>query len=634
MLTPSHTHWSLALLLAFTSLAQGETSAPRSRRSPVYKNAFQQPLPIPAIKEPLATYTHPDTGVPIDFYQLEVKDFEKQFYPELKKAKVKGYDGTFPGPTFRVEKGRETVVRLVNRASNTSNLHLHGSYSRSPWDGWADDVVKSGEYKDHYYPNSVNGRTIWYHDHSNHFDAVNVYSGLFGMYQIIDSKLDEKIGIPSGPKYDIPLILSSHYFTADGDLTDESKEKSSIYGDTWLANGQIQPFLQVEPRKYRFHVLNGAVSRTLNFTIEDANQAISFSVIGSDSGIMASPASTKSLVATMAERWEIVVDFAPYAGKSLTMRATNMWSDMEFADSDKIMQFRVGGAPGPASRYVDQKSALPERFAGVDAQFPVDRISATRDFKMVSHMDLMWGINSYHMDDPMKRVLMRPPLGTIEKLIFRRMSSGTGSTSYWTHSIHLHLVDMKIVSRRKEDPTKLDGRDYLESYEKNAVKDIILLGSNEVVEVLAKYQPYPGVYMWHCHNAVHEDNGMMAVMNVTRLKDFGYTELDSQLEDPMDQRFRAQKYTGTDIEDVKTKILPGFAKLKAYPDPHKLEEFENKYWSSKSLPSAEESGENVVPNTDPDKQAMHNSHHGTATSTGTSPQSTTAPGAHGNHHGS
>jgi hypothetical protein len=54
---------------------------------------------------------------------------------------------------------------------------------------------------------------------------------------------------------------------------------------------------------------------------------------------------------------------------------------------------------------------------------------------------------------------------------------------------------MKIVSRRKEDPSKVEGRDYVEEYEKNAVKDVVLLGSNEVVEVLAKFQPYPGVYV-------------------------------------------------------------------------------------------------------------------------------------------
>jgi hypothetical protein len=128
---------------------------------------------------------------------------------------------------------------------------------------------------------------------------------------------------------------------------------------------------------------------------------------------------------------------------------------------------------------------------------------------------------------------------------------------------------------------------------------------------------------------------MMAVMNVTRLKDFGYSELDSQLEDPMDKRFQAQKYTGTNLDDVKNKVLPGFAKLKAYPDPHKLEEIESKYWSTKSLPSAEESGENDIPNTDPDKLALHNSHHGSSSSsTAMNSQATMASGSqHGSHHG-
>lgn len=37
---------------------------------------------------------------------------------------------------------------------------------RSPWDGWAEDTIIPGQYKDYYYPNSQNGRTLWYHDHA------------------------------------------------------------------------------------------------------------------------------------------------------------------------------------------------------------------------------------------------------------------------------------------------------------------------------------------------------------------------------------------------------------------------------------------------------------------------------------
>jgi hypothetical protein len=55
---------------------------------------------------------------------------------------------------------------------------------------------------------------------------------------------------------------------------------------------------------------------------------------------------------------------------------------------------------------------------------------------------------------------------------------------------------LQIISRRKDDPSKPEGRSSLELYEKDAVKDIALFGTNEVVEVLLKFQPYPGLYMW------------------------------------------------------------------------------------------------------------------------------------------
>jgi bilirubin oxidase len=106
-------------------------------------------------------------------------------------------------------------------------------------------------------------------------------------------------------------MFSSYYFTRTGDLTDESKERSSIYGDTWVINGKIQPFLNVEPRKYRFRVLNGAVSRTLNLTIEKDKNPIKMDVIASDGGLRQTPASTKSLVTGMGERWEVCLHSLP-----------------------------------------------------------------------------------------------------------------------------------------------------------------------------------------------------------------------------------------------------------------------------------------------------------------------------------
>jgi bilirubin oxidase len=136
-----------------------------------------------------------------------------------------------------------------------------------------------------------------------------MYQGLFGMYQIVDPKTEVPQGIPTDPRYDIPLLFTSHYFSASGALTDESRERASIYGDTWLANGAICPHLDVEPRKYRFRILNAAVSRTLNLTLERdggrRGSGVDMAVVASDGGIRPFPVVTRSLVIGMGERWEV-----------------------------------------------------------------------------------------------------------------------------------------------------------------------------------------------------------------------------------------------------------------------------------------------------------------------------------------
>lgn len=120
--------------------------------------------------------TNPITGKEIWYYELEIKPFTKQIYPNLKPARLVGYDGIAPGPTFIVPVGTETVVRIINSATDETSVHLHGSPSRAPFDGWAEDLTFPGEYKDYYYPNYQSGRFLWYHDHAmhkvSHFDQI------------------------------------------------------------------------------------------------------------------------------------------------------------------------------------------------------------------------------------------------------------------------------------------------------------------------------------------------------------------------------------------------------------------------------------------------------------------------------
>jgi spore coat protein A len=53
--------------------------------------------------------------------------------------------------------------------------------------------------------------------------------------------------------------------------------------DTILVNGKVYPFLDVEPRKYRFRILNASNSRILTLKME-SNQP--FYQIGTDGGFL------------------------------------------------------------------------------------------------------------------------------------------------------------------------------------------------------------------------------------------------------------------------------------------------------------------------------------------------------------
>jgi hypothetical protein len=73
--------------------------------------------------------TNPVTNQPIDYYEVDILPFQKEIFSDLASNHMVGYEGMSPGPTFIIEKGRETVVRFTNQAEDASVIHLHGSYS-------------------------------------------------------------------------------------------------------------------------------------------------------------------------------------------------------------------------------------------------------------------------------------------------------------------------------------------------------------------------------------------------------------------------------------------------------------------------------------------------------------------------
>lgn len=94
-----------------------------------------------------------------------------------------------------------------------------------------------------------------------------------------------------------------------------------------------------------------------------------------------------------------------------------------------------------------------------------------------------WRINGITWSDVNQRILAKPPRGSVQKWSLENSAGG------WSHPIHIHLVDLQIVSRS-------GGRGAVMPYEKVALKDVMWLDTNEKIDVVARYAPWDGIYMF------------------------------------------------------------------------------------------------------------------------------------------
>jgi hypothetical protein len=347
--------------------------------------------------------------------------------------------------------------------------------------------------------------------------------------------------------------LSAKQYNSDGTLFDPKDERVSLWGDVIHVNGQPWPYHKVEPRKYRLRWLDTSISRTFKLTfVDDAGKTIPFQVVGADTGLLTKPVTSSNLEISMAERWEIVFDFSAYAGKNVTVKnGRDVQHDEDYNSTDKVMRFVVGREVTDSSNNGNVPGALrtvpfPPKKSGIDRKFLFHRSNGE------------WQVNGVTFADVKNRILAKPKRGAIEVW---ELENGSGG---WSHPVHIHLVDFQIL-------TRTGGKRPVLNYEKEALKDVVLLGEGETVTVIARYAPYDGVYMFHCHNLIHEDHDMMAAFNVTDLGDWGYTET-SRFLDPMEERWRSKDINDHDEKDEeKFKKCALFESLEAYKDVDKLE---------------------------------------------------------------
>ena len=437
-----------------------------------------------------------------DYFTITQQQVKAQILPD-RQTTIWGYNGMTPGPTLYVDQHRKAVVRQICALPDRhpelgynvwTSTHLHGSCSLPEYDGYASDVTTPGAFKDYQYPNIQDARTLWYHDHGVHITANNAYMGLAAQY-IMHSDAERALPIPHG-QYDLPMILKDAMFQENGDLVIDDNNENGIYGDVILVNGVPWPRMEVEPRKYRFRVLNASVSRSYDLSLDTGEP---LTVIGTDGGLMPAPQPCAHVKVGMAERYEIVIDFSKYKpGQKVTLRNESPKNNIDHETTDVVCQFVVGAnVTDPRWNEIPQDLNPNMNVMGLK-----ESDAKTTRLMRFERKDGHWTVNGQTWEDVVNSdyelTVANPGLGDVE--IWELVNPGGG----WFHPVHIHLVDFKVLDRNGRPP---------EPYEQGP-KDVVYVGESEKVRVIMRFENQVGRYMMHCHNLVHEDHDMMVQFEV------------------------------------------------------------------------------------------------------------------------
>jgi FtsP/CotA-like multicopper oxidase with cupredoxin domain len=414
--------------------------------------------------------------------------------------------------------------------------HLHGAAVPSAFDGGPDSwftphqkITGPGFVTTKYvYPNQQNATTLWYHDHMMGGTRLSIYTGLSGFY-FLRSAQEEAANFPRGD-YEVELLIQDRQFDTNGQLfwpdglapseglngapSNPGLHPYAIpefFGDVMVVNGKSWPYLEVEPRRYRFRFLNGTNARFLALQLGDAggneivtsNSAPDIWQIGSDGGLLPNPVNINSftpfswipqaeyaeppfsapwgkqvfdsprLFVGPAERMDVIIDFTDFKGQTFTLINDAPFpfpgGDDPEGSQEFIMQFRVlGKATSKDKSFDPAEDSLTNNFVALtdgDGHLaPGVTINLTRRLVLIEQEDPnsggpVWALQNNVNYNGINPYTNEPIPGSIpveDGMLNVTELPRNGSTELWeiinltpdAHPIHVHLIQFQLLNRQ------------------------------------------------------------------------------------------------------------------------------------------------------------------------------------------
>lgn len=388
-------------------------------------------------------------------------------------ANTWGYNGSYLGPTLRARKGETVKINMRNSLPESTTVHWHGMHLPAAMDGGPHQPIPPGALWSPAWTLNQPAATLWYHPHPMGETARHVYRGLAGLFLIDDAEpaaLPHTYGVD-----DVPVIVQDKRFER-GKLNESSPIFSAvgILGGDLVVNGTYAPYLDVTSELVRLRVLNASNARPYEFTLADRR---SFTVIGSDGGLLPEPAPVKQIQLSPGERAEIVVSIRPGENAVLQSHLGR--------DHFDVLQLR-------AATTLTASAPIPPNLSTVDKLDAATSVR-TRTFKLAGQE-----INGHNMDH-----------GRTDFTVAK------DSTEIWEvsnldgerHNFHVHDVQFQILTLNGGTPPA-----HLRGW-----KDTIFVPEGTRYRLIMRFSDYADplhAYMYHCHVLYHEDRGMMGRFTV------------------------------------------------------------------------------------------------------------------------
>ena len=504
-------------------------------------------------------------------FTLSAKSVQQEIVPG-KPAKLLAYEVESEGkrllnPIIRLRSGGKISAKFWNGIEETSIIHWHGLKVDSNNDGRPHYAVAGGATYDYNFAVPNRAATYWYHPHPHHLTGKQVYLGLAGLFIVEDDEelalqktLDLKFGVS-----DIPLVLQDRRLDDKGQLvfnpTDDDKADGFL-GSQVLVNYTPKPYFEAATRLYRFRILNGSNARPYKLAFRSGAQLLDFQLIGNDGGLIDGPRKIREVFLSNAERIDVLLDLrdakvgdaitlvsvafdpmehedgppgaAKPAGKDAKPDAGNAHT-MHGGESKKGEKKEAAVAvdakdtakdksdvpePGVALElmriHVSRKEAYSRAIPAVLSRIvPIAANCASPRVITLDHVKMVWRINGQTYQDE------KTPI-TVKR----------GATEVWNiknaeasmpHPFHIHGFQFQVLERigSPEQQKKLavsNTGDKGLAASDLGWKDTVLVWPGETVYIAIDFtHPFNGdqVYMIHCHNLEHEDQGMMLNLKVT-----------------------------------------------------------------------------------------------------------------------